>query len=204
MVMQILKKLFLLTLLFGKLLAAPHKFIFSGGPGCGKTTVLLALQTMGYQVCPEAYCALYREARVNGTLNKFCEDLIYQRYLIMQRHEDQESQLDPARPAFLDRSIPDVIFYGNYFNVAIPEDLIQKFERHKADYAIVFFFEPVPAYLYQPTDVRLESRAEALKIHQALLAGYEHQGFKIVHVPFDAIEKRVKFILNEIQPYLHS
>jgi predicted ATPase len=194
-----LKNILLMILISGDLLHAQYKFIFTGGPGCGKTTTLEALLAEGYQVCPEAYGALYKEAKLDGTLDRFCSDLVYQRYLIMQRHFEQEAKLDLNRSAFLDRSIPDVIFYGNYFNVKMPIDLIQKFETHKADYAIVFFFEPVPASLYQSTDVRLESRAEALKIHQALLLNYEKHGFNIVHVPFDTVKRRVEFILNKVK-----
>lgn len=195
------KLLLVVFILHSLLLNSGYKFIFTGGPCCGKTTVIKELQKMGYQVCPEAYSALYRAAKINGTLEKFCSDMLYQRHLIMQRHLEQESRLDLNKPAFLDRSIPDVIFYGNYFNVKMSMDLLQKFAEHKADYAIVFFFEPVPAVFYQSTDVRSETRVEALKIHQALLAGYVQHDFNIIHVPFDSIEKRVDFILDKVRPY---
>ena len=195
-----LRKWFLIisfTFAFTSLLDAQTKFIFTGGPCCGKTTVLKKLQEMGHQVCPEAYSALHKEARANGTLNKFSTDMIYQRYLIMQRHLEQESRLDPARPAFLDRSIPDVIFYGNYFNVAMPADLIQIFEHHKIDYRYVFIFEPVPKILYQQTESRQETCAEAAQMHQAVLKWYAERDFRIIHVPFDTVEKRIKFILDQ-------
>lgn len=194
-----LRKWFLIisfTFAFTSLLNAQAKFIFTGGPCCGKTTVLKKIQEMGYQVCPEAYSALYKAAKANGTLNKFSTDMIYQRYLIMQKHLEQESKLDPVRPAFLDRSVPDVIFYGNYFNVAMPEDLIQIFEHHKADYRCIFIFEPVP--IYQQTETRQETLEEAAQIHKAVLKWYTERDFKIIHVPFETIEKRIEFILSQI------
>ena len=195
-----LKTIFLCTLIYGNLLSAEYKFIFTGGPCCGKTTTLKALQVSGYQVCFEAYSALYKEAKINGTLNKFRLDMQYQRNLIMQRHLEQESKLDLSQPAFLDRSIPDVIFYGNYFKVHMSADLMQIFEQHKFDYNCIFIFEPVPKILYQQTESRQETWAEAMQIHIALLKWYAEHEFRIIHVPFDTVEKRIEFILSHIVP----
>ena len=85
----------------------------------------------------------------------------------------------------------------------MPEDLMQMFEAHRNDYALVFFFEPVPTYYSTPLPIehkeRHESQQEALAIHKTLLEGYERYGFTIIHVPFDSIDKRIDFILKHVQ-----
>lgn len=198
--MKVCSKWFIFVLCLTNALNASNKYILTGGPCCGKTSVLRELQKRGYQTCPEAYSELYNEAKNDKTLDQFLIHSLNQRTMLLQRHEEQESLLDPTQISFCDRSIPDVIFYGHYLGLHMPHDLVQKLEAHKNDYALIFFFEPLPKELYYTTEVRYETWDEAMEIHQTLLAGYKQYDFKIVHVPFDTIEKRVDFILSQIGP----
>ncbi len=198
-----LKKILIVIALYGASLTHAHKYIFTGGPCCGKTTVINEMRERGYQVCPEAFGQLYKEAKSQGVLHEFLKPTVAQRYIVVNRHLQLEEALDISKPSFLDRGIPDAIFYGYYLKINMPEDLMQLFQDHRHDYAKVFFFEPVPTYYSTPLPIehkeRHESQQEALAIHKALLEGYEKHGFKVVHVPFDSVEKRIDFILKHIQ-----
>lgn len=188
----------LITFSFINITIFSNKFILTGGPCCGKTSVIKELQKRGYQTCPEAYGELYKEFNTNNKLEDFLRHDINQRWLLLKRHEEQESKLDHSKPAFLDRSIPDVIFYGEHLKLNMSEDLIQKFESCKKDYSTIFFFEPLPKDLYYKTEVRYETWEEAMNIHQTLLEGYKKNGFNVIAVPFDSIENRTDFILNTL------
>lgn len=186
---------------FINIISFSNKFILTGGPCCGKTSVIKELQKRVCQTCPEAYCELYKEFKTKNKLEYFLSHDINQRWLLLKKHEEQESKLDHSKPAFLDRSIPDVIFYGEHLKLNMPEDLIQKFESCKKDYSAVFFFEPLPKDLYYKTEVRYETWEEAMNIHQTLLEGYKKNGFNIIIVPFDSIENRTNFVLKNIKNY---
>ncbi len=194
-----LKQLFFVLISANGLSYCHNKFILTGGPCCGKTTVLKELAKRKYQTCPEAYGELYKEAKAQGTISEFLPHTIKQRWQLLKKHEEQEAKLDPTKPAFLDRSIPDVIFYGNYLNLTMPQDLIARFLAHKNEYDLVFIFEPLPHDLYYKTEVRYESWEEANAIYEALLSGYIVYGFKICMVPFDTVENRTNLVLSKIR-----
>lgn len=185
------------SIFFSTSLYCHNKFILTGGPFCGKTTVIKELGKRKYQTCPEAYGELYKEAKALGILSEFLSNTIKQRWQLLKKHEEQEAKLDSTKPAFLDRSIPDVIFYGNYLNLDMPQDLITRFLAHKSEYGLVFIFEPLPKHLYNKTEVRYETWQEAVAIHEALLSGYITYGFNICMVPFDTVENRVQFVLRK-------
>lgn len=189
---------FVYFFLFQNVYSHNKKYILTGGPGCGKTTVLNELAQKGYQTCPEAYSELYKEFKAKNELDRFLPCTIEQRWLLMKKHEEQEALLDQDRIAFVDRSVPDVIFYGNYLRLDMPGDLLQIFENHKSEYVKVFFFEQPSQELYEQNEVRYETFEEAVNIHNQLLYGYRSNGFEIIHVPFDSVKTRVNYILSHI------
>jgi hypothetical protein len=73
---------------------------------------------------------------------------------------------------------------------------------------LVFFLEPLPAYLYENTDVRKESRDEALIIHELLKTAYLQMGYmphQLIEVPFGTPSERAQYILDEIaQAYFYT
>ena len=52
--------------------------------------------------------------------------------------------------------------------------------------------------IYQQTETRQETLEEAAQIHKAVLKWYTERDFKIIHVPFETVEKRIEFILSQI------
>ena len=66
---------------------------------------------------------------------------------------------------------------------------------HKYNHA--FLLPPWEA-IYEYDNERLESFEEAVKIHDTLEKVYKNLGYEITEVPYGTIEKRIKFIINNL------
>ena len=183
------------------------KFVVTGGPGVGKTSVVNLLSGQGYTILPEtAREIIAREQKKEEDypgykailpwtdLEKF-QDLyldiqLLQEATILKKDED----------VFLDRSLVDPIAYVELGNVGIRKDIHQLIEN--ADYSRVFFLDRLPNY--EKDEERKEDLETALRLHDKLYEVYDRLGFDIVEVPvFDdlnveeGVRKRVEFMLDE-------
>lgn len=177
---------------------AYRRYVLSGGPGIGKTTVIKELSKRGYQTIPEIYTALFEQAAQNNAVDDFYANLDYLPYIQIKEQIRMESLLSPVLPAFLDRSAVDIIAYGDYFNAPISRELRTQADRN---YDLIFLLEPLPDYLYEKTAVRKEDPQEALELHEIIRCAYIQRGYKdyqIIDVPFDTPERRAQFILDSI------
>lgn len=174
------------------------RFVLSGGPGIGKTTVLKELERRGYQTISETYTALFEQASLHNALDVFFNGPEQLESILLAEQVRREASLSPLLPAFLDRSCVDIIAYGDYLQVALTDHLRSQADR---DYDLVFFLEPLPADLYQNTSVRKESREVALEIHSMLKVAYMQRGYKphqLIDVPFGTPDERAQYILDTI------
>jgi len=176
-----------------------RKFVLTGGPGVGKSSVIKELEKQGYQVSPEAFTELYDEVRTQGKLDTLFVDPIKFRYDLMAKQQHLESLLRKEGLTFLDRSKHDIVFFGKYFGLKLPQDLVD--EIQKTDLELVFFLDLLSKEYYENTNVRQESQEESLKIHNFLKEEYKKTGLKIIDVPFDTVENRVKFIVDSVSKF---
>lgn len=187
-----------LSLCMINMMSASRRFVLSGGPGIGKTTVLKELRNRGYQTIPETFTSLFEQAVADNALDSFFNGPQVLPSILLTEQLRMESLLSPTIPAFLDRSAVDIIAYGDFFNTPMSEEMRNQADRN---YDLVFFLEPLPEYLYENTEVRKESREEAIKIHGLLKAAYLQAGYmshQLIEVPFGTPYERAQYILDAI------
>jgi len=173
-----LNKIKLLTLLlFTYFLgtSAQNRFVLTGGPGVGKSSVITLLQSQGHQTITEAYATMQKEVKL------LFNNQVELRRKLMSWQQKSESLLDPSKPAFLDRGVHDIIFFADYFNIEIPQDLRDQTKKHAYD--LIFFLEPLPEQYYQQSAMRGETREMSLKIHQFLYDVYKTTDMPVILVP---------------------
>lgn len=177
------------------------KIVLSGGPCVGKSTIISQLKKLGYCTMPEAFTLLYNQAKEQNSLDKLFNDPILFRYKLMEKQLELESLLKISEGFnFIDRSSHEVIFFGQYYKLNLPQDLIeQSLKRH---YDVIFFLDPLPEEFYEFTEIRNNDRTEAIKIHNFLKQEYIKLGYQIIDVPFDTVHNRINFILNTLK--LHA
>ncbi|HLL60149.1 MAG TPA: ATP-binding protein [Candidatus Nitrosocosmicus sp.] len=169
-------------------------YVITGGPSCGKTTVLKELKNRGYKTVEEA-ARIYIDREIDK--GKSIEDirgdeLFFQKELLIMKIET-EKKLNQDDTIFFDRGIPDTIAYLEIKNFTI-EDYI-KSSVEKSNYKKVFLFDLLK---YEKDYARTETVEEAKIIQQLLKQSYEALKIPVLKVPVMSLNERVQFILNNI------
>lgn len=176
-----------------------QRYVLTGGPGVGKTTVIQALAKWGYQTVPEVYALLYERAAQAQMLGTFFADPVALYARILEEQIAFESTLDPKMPVFLDRSAIDIIAFAQYFKVPLSDAFCAKIEKQQYD--LIFFLNPLPEYLYRQCAQRKETFGEAAYMHKLIKEVYVQSGYherQLIDVPFGTIAERMQFIFDQI------
>jgi len=169
------------------------KYIITGGPCTGKTTMIDELRKKKFECVLEAPRIIieHEQKKKKGVL-PWTDLKKFQKYVI--REQLRLERTIKKTPVFLDRGLPDVLGYSNLANINLGEKILHRIK--KANYTKVFFLEQLD--IFHTDDVRKESKEEADKIHEAIFEAYENLGFEIIKVPSLPVKERVEFILEKI------
>lgn len=179
-------------------LTAGKRFVLTGGPGVGKTSLIEELKARGYQTIPETYAVLYSQAIAQNTLVTFFADSVALYENILNEQLRWEQHLDGQAIVFLDRSTVDILAFAKHFNVPLSDEFI---ERAKRSYDLIFFLEPLPKDLYKRCNERKESYEEAEGLHHLIKKTYREMGFaekQLIEVPFGTIQERIDFMSKKL------
>lgn len=171
------------------------KYILTGGPGTGKTTILQELRRKGYSVVSEvARQIIFEEQEKEKGILPWTDLALFQDLVIeRQLRSEEEATNYQNKKIFLDRSLVDGIAFAEIGKITIKKDLSNLIEQ--ADYKRVFYLEQLP--FYSQDKERKEDPELAKRIHEQLYRVYDRLGFDIVTVPAVSVEERIKLILNE-------
>lgn len=174
-----------------------RKIVITGGPGTGKTSVIEALEGHGYYCFHEVSREIIREAQSKGIDQLFLEDpLLFSELLLegrIKQHRDAGNST--AHLVFLDRGVPDVVAYMNYFG----NDYPPVFNRVCREYTYdrVFILPPWKQ-IYTDDNERYETYEQAVEIHDELARSYVEHGYEPVEVPQGTVAQRTSFILDHL------
>jgi predicted ATPase len=172
----------------------PRKYVLTGGPKTGKTTVIKILKKMGYQIVHEAATTLINEALENDEPPPWQDMQNFQKN-IFKLQLKREQMIDEYPSAIFDRSIIDSIGYTRFYNIACDKQAIEYIK--KEPYAGVFlldFFAP-----FSPDKTRVEDFDLANTLHLMLQKTYEDFGYTPIMVPALSAEQRAVFICENIK-----
>ncbi len=172
----------------------PQKYVLTGGPCTGKTSLLKHLAKIGYQTVCEVAPIIMKEEREKGNQIPW-EDLIYFQTRVLNKQLEFESKLNPMPTTFVDRGTLDGLAYFKFFKTKPPLNLIQKAKNNR--YAGVFLLDFLS--FYNKTKIRTEPFRVAKKIHAFLKNTYQDAGYKIIEVPPLNLQARVNFICSKIK-----
>ncbi len=169
------------------------KYVITGGPGIGKTSVCKELKKLDYYVTYETARIIIAEERKkpnpvlpNSNIKEF-------QVLAFNHQKTLEESLN-SNIAFLDRSVIDCIAYCNYYNIGVPDYMYRYTFNHR--YERVFLLTPIPGY--SKDEERLEDKETAINLHYAIWKEYNLLGYPLIHVPVLSPKERARFILRRI------
>jgi len=179
-----------------------QKIVIAGGPGTGKTSVINLLEKEGHLVLHEVIRTMTLEAKEKGDLEASASNpidavddpLAFNIKILEQRIAQYNEALNSdEKLVFLDRGVPDVIAYMDFFGQDYDELFINACKQCKYD--SVFICPPWEG-IYVSDNERFETFEEANAIHHCLVNAYQRFDFNLIEVPLLSIPKRVDFILN--------
>lgn len=179
--------------------SSPKRIIITGAPGTGKTTLINALRARGLTCMAEPAREIISEQRAIDGLGVWERDTRLFLELLLSRSIAQFKAAEAmaaasSGPIFYDRGIPDCLAYTATAGIQLP---------HCERAALEYRYEPeiwlLPPWedIYTQDSERLIAFSDTCRFHEALVAGYEHLGYKVREVARGAVTKRVLGIIGD-------
>ncbi len=168
------------------------KYVLTGGPGVGKTTLVEILKGRGYYVVPEAARVVMEEEKKKGSNALPWFDLSKFQELVAGRQLAEEAKAS-GDIVFLDRGLVDGIAYCDEGNIEAPAEALANARNR---YDKIFMLEKLPSY--ENDSERWESGDFQNAIHERIMAAYLKFGYEPVTVPVLPLEKRADFIIESL------
>lgn len=170
------------------------KYIITGAPGTGKTTLIEALRAKGYPCIEEVSRKVIlkeQEKEGDGTpwqnLSRFV-GLVYDASINALKKSPEA--------IFTDRGLPDMIAYLKQGQLETSENLAN-FPFH-AYYHPTIFYTPIWEEIYVTDPQRPTSIEVAKELETELLRTYASLGFNLTSIPFGKPSERADFIVTQV------
>ena len=174
------------------------KIVITGGPGTGKTSVVKELEAENHYCLHEISRQITLEAQKKGISQLFLQEPLLFSELLLEGRIQQFMDADNlgAGHVFIDRGIPDVVAYMDYFGNDYPPVFKNVCNEYK--YHSIFLLPPWKE-IYVSDNERYESFEQACIIHGHLKKSYEDAGYAPIEVPTGSLKERKDFILSHLQ-----
>lgn len=172
-----------------------RRYIITGAPGAGKTTILAALRDRGYAVVDEAATDVNVHLQALDCDEPWRDPGFIDAITLLQR----ERLVQPAPPAtavqVFDRSPICTLALARYLGLPVTPILGGEIDRMvaKGTYQPRVFFVHLLGFI-TPTAVRRISLAQSVTFERFHEQAYRNLGFDLVDVPAGTVEERVELI----------
>ncbi len=173
-----------------------QRFILTGAPGSGKTSVLCCLKNMGYLVVEEAATDIIAMEQKKGVQEPWAYPSFCEMILDLQRERQMQAISVPSEIQFFDRAPLDTYALCLYLNFPISPQLLENVSNaqdagsYEKD---VFFIENLG--FCEPSEARKISFEEALRFEKIHEDVYTEWGYHCLRIPPQPVRERALTLL---------
>lgn len=172
-----------------------RRYIITGAPGAGKTTILSALRGRGYALVDEAATDVNVHLQALGHDEPWRDPGFIDAVTLLQRERlAQPAPLATAVQVF-DRSPICTLALARYLGLPVTPTLATEIDRVVAEsiYQPRVFFVHLLGFI-TPSAVRRISLAQSATFERFHKQAYRNHGFELVDIPAGTVEERVELI----------
>jgi len=174
-----------------------QKYIISGAPGTGKTTIINALKKKDHYCAEEISRELIAEQiSIGGNILPWKDQIAFENKIAHRRYKQY---LDSPENCicFFDRSSVDCIAYLNNNKLESTSRINHIIKNCIFNKTV--FYTPIWEEIYKNDSERQESFDQSIRIDKYLKDSYMKFGYTIIEIPKTTLDKRVNFILSQIK-----
>jgi predicted ATPase len=173
------------------------KYVLTGGPSCGKTSLIIHLELIGETTVREVGADIIHYKQSLGIKFPWTDFQNYQDDMLKLQLK-REARVDKnSKRVFLDRGVLDTLAYFEFDKQPVGgliESLIKK-GGVKGLYEKVFIIEH-SGIIMEESPIRRESLEQAIFLENAVERIYKDYGYETFRIPFSNLEKRIEMILS--------
>jgi len=180
--------------------ARMERYILTGTPGAGKTTILDALAARGYPVVAEAATALIELELAGGNARPWERTDFIDVIVARQRRLQLEADAEPAAARFFDRSPVCTLALSEHLGRPVSPALAAELDRIDTERVYeprVFFVRSLG--FVQPTAVRQISYPQSLEFERVHENTYRSRGFTLIDIPAGPVAARADAVQDAVR-----
>jgi predicted ATPase len=167
------------------------RYLITGAPSSGKTTIIHELQKLGHTVVYEAARDYIEEKQKTDPTFGTSKDPLPAQCEIFR--EQLKREKEASLPCFVEAGTTSTIIYLQVNGVEVPDGMMSNLMK----YDKIFLLERNPNYVSD--GVRNEYSKKIDDIEQLLEKIHKDLGYEIIKVPFISVEDRLKMILKNVR-----
>lgn len=170
------------------------RFLLTGGPGFGKSSIIDELERLGYQVKHEIARQIILESIQNKTMCNPWQDIVSFSERVL---EERISQYNAGSDGvwFYDRGLPDIPAFMLKDKREIQDELWRLCKEYRFEKKV--FITPPWEAIFHKDNERKEDFVAAIKVHKMIERVYTELEYELIPVPMGSIKDRAKFVLDQ-------
>lgn len=173
------------------------RYILTGTPGSGKTSILHALKSLGYSVVEEAATDVIALVQVPGNPEPWRQPGFIDTIVRLQKQRQMETSTSSDELQVYDRSPICTLALSRHLGYPPSACLLKEMERIECERIYqrqVFFIENLG--FCQPTEARKISFEDSLLFEQIHAETYTSLGYDLIKIAPEALSERVSSIME--------
>lgn len=177
------------------------RFVLTGAPGAGKTSIINALAAMGHDVVPEAATYIIAQEAAKGIAEPWLYPGFIDKIIALQARRQEESAGQDDDIQFFDRSPVCTFALAEYLGFPPSPALMNEMDRIEAEQIFVrraLFIENLG--FVEKTAARQINFEDSLVFERIHRETYQRFGYDCFSIPAAPLAERVKLALTAVTP----